>query len=83
MELMHHMHCSTLYEHSKPEKQSIQEFNAGKGHLSPAQEDILVEWCLGLADMALGLTPKLIQAYAHDIILQSAPNCYVSRFSLK
>ena len=73
----------------KPGKQSIQEFNAGKGCLSPAQEEILVEWCLGLADMALGLTPKLIQAYAHDIILQSALNAeppgknWVSQFLIQ
>lgn len=72
--IMHNVHHATLYQCLKPGKQLIQEFNAEKGHLSPAQEDILVEWCLGLAGMALGLTPKLIQAYTHDIILQSVPD---------
>ena len=83
---MYKMQHTTLSRLSKPGAQSIQMFNAGKGRLSPAQEDILVEWCLGLADMALGLTPKLIRACAYDIILQSVPNAeppgknWVSRF---
>ena len=71
---MHKMQHSTLSQLSKPGAQSIQSFNAEKGCLSPAQEDILVKWCLGLADMALGLAPKLIWACTYDIILQSKLN---------
>lgn len=53
------MECTMLYWLSKPGMQSIQKFNAETGCLSPAQEDILIRWCLGHADMALGLTPDL------------------------
>ena len=83
---MHGVNRTTLSRLLKPGAQSIQTFNAEKGRLSPAQEDILVKWCLGLADMALGLTPKLIRACAYNIILQIEPNAgppgknWVSRF---
>jgi len=59
---------TTLLRATKPGYQSIQQFNSSKQLLPPAIEDILVKFLLGLADMGLGMDPKMLTQKANDII---------------
>ena len=51
--------------------QSIQQFNSSKQLLPPAIEDMVVKFLLGLADMGLGMDPKMLTEKANKIIQET------------
>jgi len=61
----------TLSHATKPGYWSIQQFNSSKQLLPPAIEDILVKFLLGLADMGIGMDPKMLTEKANEIIQET------------
>jgi len=61
----------TLSHGTKPGYWSIQQFDSSKQLLPPAIEDILVKFLLGLADMGLGMDPKMLTEKANKIIQET------------